>query len=49
MIAFKFYKRCLLRRERTIRVKTYKEFYEFFKKHLNEGAIYDLRDDGNTI
>ena len=48
MITFKFYKRCLLRRERIIKLKTYKEFFEFCKKNLNEGAIYDLKDDGKT-
>lgn len=48
MITFKFYKHCLLRRERKIRVKTYKEFYEFFLKNYNKGAIYDLKDDEYT-
>jgi len=31
-----------------IRIKTYRDFFEFCKKHLNEGAIYDLKDDGKT-
>lgn len=48
MITFKFYKKCLLRRERKIRVKTYKDFFEFFIKNYNNGVIYDLKDDGNT-
>lgn len=48
MITIKFYQYCRNDMLTTVKLDTYKEFFEFFLKNSEKGCIYKVKDDGKT-
>ncbi len=48
MITLKFCKWCEWQNLEIIRLKTYKEFFNFYVRNAERGCIFDVKDDGNT-
>ena len=48
MITVKFSPRSKLSEVEVFELKTYKEFFKWYLKHCNKGAIYSVKDDGYT-
>jgi hypothetical protein len=48
MITAKFSPQCKISELEVFEFKTYKEFFEWYIKHYNKGAIYGVKDDGET-
>jgi hypothetical protein len=48
MITFKFYEQCKLKKVKTIKLETYKDFFDFFVQNSEKGCIYDVKEIGKT-
>lgn len=49
MITLKFSPQNKLSEVEPFKFATYKEFFDWYIKHYDKGAIYGIKDDGGTL